>query len=106
LFLPATSLVQGWQCAIFFKTSFWKLPVQIGSLAFWTVLTFFLSVQLFRWEPETKVPRRAKLLVVATAIPFLLLGIWENKFGNIPAQAQAAFSSLNNSDKSESNSQQ
>jgi hypothetical protein len=41
------------------------------------------------------VARKAKLLVVATIIPFLLLGFWENKFGNIPAQAQSALDSLN-----------
>jgi ABC-2 type transport system permease protein len=95
LFLPATYLVQGLQSAIFNSTPIWRLGVEIGSLACWAVLTFFLSTQLFRWEPEVKVPRRAKLLVLATAIPFLLLGIWENKYGNIPAQAQSSFDSLN-----------
>jgi ABC-2 type transport system permease protein len=94
LFLPATYLVQGLQRAIFESVPIWQLGVQIGSLAFWAILTFFLSAQLFRWEPESTVPRRAKLLVVATAIPFLLLGFWENKYGHIPAQAQAAFDSL------------
>jgi ABC-2 type transport system permease protein len=100
LFLPATYLVQGLQRAIFNSVPIWQLGVQVGSLAFWAVLTFFLSAQLFRWEPEVKVPRRAKLLVIATAIPFLLLGLWENKYGNIPAQAQSAFDSLNEPQKS------
>ena len=94
LFLPATYLVQGLQAALFNSTHIWSLGVQVGALAFWGILTFFLSTQLFRWEPEVKVPRRAKLLVAATAIPFLLLGILENKYGNIPAQAQSAFESL------------
>lgn len=100
LFLPATYLVQGLQRAIFSSIPIWQLGVQFGSLAFWAVLTFFLSAQLFRWEPEVKVPRKAKLLVVATAIPFLLLGFWENKYGDIPAQAQSAFDSLNGPQKS------
>ena len=94
LFLPATYLVEGLQDAIFNSTPIWRLGVQVGSLVVWGILTFFLSAQLFRWEPEVKVPRRAKLLVVATAIPFLLLGVWENKYGNIPALAQSAFDSL------------
>jgi ABC-type multidrug transport system permease subunit len=102
LFLPATYLVQGLQSAIYSSTAPWKLGVEMGSLAFWTILTFFLSVQLFRWEPETKVPRRAKILVAATAIPFLLLGFWENRYGNIPAQAQQSFHSLDAADKSDS----
>ncbi len=100
LFLPATYLVQGLQRAIFSSTPIWQLGVQVGSLAFWAALTFFLSTQLFRWEPEVKVPRKAKLLVVATAIPFLLLGLWEYKYGDIPAQAQAALDSLNGPQKS------
>lgn len=95
VFLPATYLVQGLQSAIYSSTQPWDLLVQMGSLAFWTILTFFLAVQLFRWEPETKVHRRAKILVAATAIPFLLLGIWENRVGTIPAQAQTMYDSLN-----------
>ncbi len=100
LFLPATYLVQGLQAALYDSAHIWELGVQVGALAFWGILTFFLSTQLFRWEPEVKVPRRAKLLVVATAIPFLLLGLWENKYGSIPAQAQSAYDSLNSPAKS------
>ncbi len=95
LFLPATYLVQGLQRAIFNSVPIWRLTVEVGSLAFWAVITFFLSAQLFRWEPEVKVPRKAKLLVVATIIPFVLLGFWEMKYGNIPALAQSALDSLN-----------
>jgi ABC-type multidrug transport system permease subunit len=95
LFLPATYLVEGLRHSISDSGPLWDARVPLGALAFWAILTFFLSAQLFRWEPESKVPRRAKLLVVATAIPFLLLGFWENKYGHIPAQAQAAFDSLN-----------
>jgi ABC-2 type transport system permease protein len=97
LFLPATYLVQGLRRAIFESASIWdrNVLISLGSLVCWAVLTFFLSAQLFRWEPEVKVRRNAKLLVVATAIPFLLLGIWENRYGNIPAQAQSALDSLN-----------
>ena len=94
LFLPATYLVQGLQAAVFNSKHVWELGVEIGSLVCWAILTFFLSTQLFRWEPEVKAPRKAKLLILATAVPFLLLGIWENKVGTIPKQAQSAFDSL------------
>lgn len=100
LFLPATYLVQGLRHAIFDSATIWEVRVQIGSLVFWAILTFFLSAQLFRWEPEVKVPRRAKLLVASTIIPFLLLGLWENKYGTILAEAQSAFDSLNGPPKS------
>ena len=97
LFLPATYLVTGLQSAIYWGFAPWSLDVllALGSLAVWAILTFFLSAQLFRWEPESKIPRRAKLLAAATAIPFLLLGIWENKTNRTIAQAQAMFDSLN-----------
>jgi ABC-2 type transport system permease protein len=102
LFLPATYLVQGLGHAIFESAPIWdhNVLISLGSLVCWAILTFFLSAQLFRWEPEVKVRRSAKLLVLATAIPFLLLGLWENKFGTITAQAQSAFDSLNGPPKS------
>ncbi|HXE33744.1 MAG TPA: ABC transporter permease [Verrucomicrobiae bacterium] len=102
LFLPATYLVQGLSRTIFESAHIWdhNVLISLGSLVFWAVLTFFLSAQLFRWEPEVKVPRKAKLLVLATIIPFLLLGFWENTYGNIPAQAQSALDSLSEPAKS------
>jgi hypothetical protein len=72
----------------------WRLLTQILALALWTILTFFVAAQLFRWEPESKIPRSAKLWVLATALPFFLLGVWENKNGQILTQAQAAYRSL------------
>jgi ABC-2 type transport system permease protein len=97
LFLPATYLVTGLQSAIYWDFAPWSLDVllALGSLAVWAALTFFLSAQLFRWEPESKIPRRAKLLAAATAIPFLLLGIWENNSNRTMSLAQAMFDSLN-----------
>ena len=101
LFLPATYLVTGLQSAIYGDFAPWSVDVLLAlcSLAVWGLLTFFLSAQLFRWEPESKIPRRAKLLAAATAIPFLLLGIWENKTNRTMTQAQAMFDSLSTPSK-------
>jgi ABC-type multidrug transport system permease subunit len=95
LFLPATYLVNGLQQTIVYSATAWSRYVEIISLAVWACLTFFLSAQLFRWEPEARTPRRAKLLVAATAIPFLLLGIVENKTDRILLEAKSAFLSAN-----------
>ena len=97
LFLPATYLVTGLQSAIFTAAAPWVPDILLAlcSLAVWALLTFFLSAQLFRWEPESRIPRRAKLLAAATAIPFLLLGIWENKTNRTLSQAQVMFDSFN-----------
>jgi ABC-type multidrug transport system permease subunit len=107
VFLPATYLVTGLQGAMYSSFPVWKLLTQILALAFWTMLTFFVATQLFRWEPESKIPRSAKLWVLATALPFFLLGVWENKNGQILTQAQAAYRSLDRSssaDQPKSNS--
>src|SRR5271163_826129 len=97
LFLPATYLVTELQDAIFWSAAPWNRDVLIalGSLLLWAILTFFLSAQLFRWEPESKIPRKAKLLVAATAIPFVLLGIWENSSSRTVSKAKAMAESLN-----------
>jgi len=97
LFLPATYLVTELQDAIYWSADPWNgdVLIAVASLLVWAGLTFFLSAQLFRWEPESKIPRRAKLLVAATAIPFLLLGIWENKTSRTISKAQAMADTLN-----------
>jgi hypothetical protein len=94
VFLPATYLVTGLQNAIFLSFPIGKLLVQIISLVCWAALTFFVAAQLFRWEPEVKIPRKAKLWAAATALPFFLLGVWENNHGQMLVQAQAALRSL------------
>ncbi|HEX2662624.1 MAG TPA: ABC transporter permease [Candidatus Acidoferrum sp.] len=91
LFLPATYLVNAFQQVIINSATVLSRYTEIASLVSWAILTFFLSMQLFRWEPETKIPRRAKLLVLATAIPFVLLGVWENRTDRILQESQAAF---------------
>jgi ABC-2 type transport system permease protein len=100
VFLPATYLVWGMQAATFFGTPIWKLGVEAAPLVAWALLTFFVASQLFRWEPESKIPRKAKLFAAATALPFLLLGIWENKTGTLLLEAQAAYMAVDRSEKS------
>src|SRR6266852_5332269 len=102
LFLPATYLVTELQDAIYWSADPWNgdVLIAVASLLVWAGLTFFLSAQLFRWEPESKIPRRAKLLVAATAIPFLLLGIWGNKTSRTISKARAMAESVNAPSKS------
>jgi ABC-type multidrug transport system permease subunit len=97
-FLPATYLVTGLQKAFYQSTPAWRLLIEIASLAFWAVLAFAISSQLFRWESESKIPRRAKLWAASMIVPFLLLGLWENQYGAILIQAQAMYKSVSVSD--------
>jgi hypothetical protein len=102
LFLPATYLVNALQQTVVYSATPASRYVEIASLTCWALLTFFLSAQLFRWEPEAKIPRRAKLYVAATAIPFLLLGIVENHSDRVLREARDAFISLTGTPRSSS----
>src|SRR5215813_14474079 len=106
LFLPATYLVSGLKRAIVDNYGPTKLLLILGSLTAWFVLTLFLSSQLFRWEPEARIARKAKLYVAATAIPFLLLGIWENKYGRVIAEEKVAIRRLDEADRAERRAKQ
>jgi ABC-type multidrug transport system permease subunit len=94
VFLPATYLVSGLQNAVYSSFSLRKILVQLVSLVIWAALSFFIAAQLFRWEPEVKIPRRAKLWAATTILPFLFFGIWESKNREMLDQARAAFQSV------------
>ena len=83
LFLPATYLVNALQEAMVHHASLLSLRANIGSLLAWAALAFTISSLLFRWEPEAKLPRNAKLWAASTILPFVLLGIWENYNGKL-----------------------
>jgi ABC-2 type transport system permease protein len=93
-FLPATYLVLGLQKAMVQSVPFWHLGKEILTMAVWAVLALFVSAQLFRWETEEKLPRNAKLWALATVIPFLILGVWESKHGQIQAESKSIYQSL------------
>jgi ABC-type multidrug transport system permease subunit len=106
VFLPATYLVTGLQQATLFAKSTSQLLVYLLALFFWAALSFFMATQLFRWEPETKIPRNAKIWAAATIIPFLLLGIWEHGNGQMLNQAHEAYRSISEPDKGQAQNQQ
>ena len=102
LFLPATYLVHGLRNAIFMDDGPERVLLALVSLGVWFLLTLFLSSQLFRWEPEAKIGRKAKFYVAATAIPFILLGIWEARNGRVIAEEDRARQKLERLEASES----
>ena len=93
-FLPATYLVSGLQQSMVDHASLSQLGLDLASMLGCTVIAFLVSTQLFRWEPEAKAPRRAKLWAAAAVIPFLLLGIWENGHEHVLAHAMTDFQSI------------
>ena len=88
-FLPATYLVSGLQQSMSATNpvGLSDLGMELASMIGCTVIAFVVAAQLFRWEPEAKAPRRAKLWAAAAIIPFLLLGIWENNSKHVLARS-------------------
>ena len=99
LFLPGTYVVTGFQRVMIDNASVWTLGEKAASLITCGLLAFFLSVQLFRWDPDDKVPRKAKLWAAATALPFVLLGLWENSQGTLLLQSQSAYYQVQHPDR-------
>jgi ABC-2 type transport system permease protein len=97
LFLPATYLVTGLERVMVARVGVTQIGAEIVALAASAAMAFFLSQQLFRWEPEAKVGPRAKALAAATIVPFLLLGLWETAHGNLRSAARADFLTIERS---------
>jgi ABC-2 type transport system permease protein len=96
-FLPATYLVSGLQQSMVDRATLSEIGLDLASMLGCTVIAFLVATQLFRWEPETKAPRRAKLWAAAAVIPFLLLGIWENANSHILSHALVDYQSIERS---------
>jgi hypothetical protein len=94
LFLPATYLVTGLERVMVARAGALEVVPHLLSLGVCAAIAFVVSQQIFRWEPEAKVPRRAKLWAASTIIPFLLLGIWETAHGDLRATARVDFLSV------------
>ena len=105
-FLPATYLVSGLTQATFRNAGVWEVRIALISLAAWAVLTFFVAAQLFRWEPEVKIPKNAKIFAAATIIPFVLLGFWEMRNGELLARANGNDQTLERMEKAVQQMQQ
>lgn len=97
LFLPATYLVTGLERVMVGRVAITQVGPEIIALAVSASLAFFLSQQLFRWEPEAKVGSKAKALAIATIVPFLLLGFWETARGDLRSAARSDFLSIERS---------
>jgi ABC-2 type transport system permease protein len=94
LFMPATYLATGLEAAGADLASAAEIATDLVALAIGLWVAFEISRRLFRWEPEAKVPGRAKLWVVVALIPFLLFGAYENIWGSRLERIQREFEYL------------
>ena len=91
VFVPATYLATGLEMAAAQYATTAQVLEDLLALALGLAVAFEVSRRLFRWEPESKVPRQAKLWVLAAFVPFLLFGVWENLYGNQLRHIQEAY---------------
>jgi ABC-2 type transport system permease protein len=94
LYLPATYLVSGLQRSMIDYAGPASLGAELTSMIGCALIAFLISTQLFRWDPEAKAPRRAKLWAISAIIPFLLLGAWETANGRLRSHALMDFKSI------------
>ena len=94
LFLPATYLATGLEGSATNLITSAQVLTDVLALAIGVLVAFEVSRRLFRWEPEAKVPRSAKLWVLAVMIPFLLFGTYENMYTDRLDRIQKDFHTL------------
>jgi len=94
LFIPAQYLATGLESAATSMATYYEVFEDFAALVMGLLVAFEISRRLFRWEPEAKAPRSAKLWVLAALVPFLLFGAWENVYGNRLKTVNSHFSRL------------
>ena len=90
LFLPSTYLITGLQQLLLNNAEVWQIGAEWLALSGCLLVSFFVSVQTFRWEQEEKIVGRAKLRAALAVIPFLLIGAYENAYGHRLEDAREA----------------
>jgi len=77
-FIPATYLVRGMRSMMLHGQGLAaKENLAATGVMLLTILGGgLISMKLFRWEKEEKIPGRAKLWVLVVLLPFLVMGVW------------------------------
>lgn len=91
LFLPATYLAMGLEKAMLHTVGLREATEDLIALFVSLAISFEISRQLFRWEPEEKIRGKRKLWAAAALIPFLLLGAYEMTHGKRLQELQRDF---------------
>ena len=95
LFIPATYLARGLESAANNLATRGEIITEFVALALGLAVAFEISRQLFRWEPEAKLPSHAKFWVLAALVPFLFFGAYENLHGDMLQHVHQDFQYIN-----------
>jgi ABC-2 type transport system permease protein len=97
LFSPATYLAVGLQSAATNQVVAFEILTEAAALILGLLVAFEISRRIFRWEPEAKMPPRAKVWVLAALIPFVAFGAWENYSGKMLKRVSTMMSFIDRS---------
>lgn len=97
LFIPATYLACGLESAANNRASLGEITTELAALILGLAVAFEISRRIFRWEPEAKLPKTAKLWVIAALVPFLFFGAYENLHGDMLKRTRQNFQFINRS---------
>jgi ABC-2 type transport system permease protein len=91
-FLPATYLVSSFQAIMVGGQSLFDHRAEILLLLVSGTFGLLFAWKLFRWEKEERIRPTTKLLSLTFVIPFLVMGFWMNKHGNLTKGWKQTFS--------------
>jgi hypothetical protein len=91
-FLPATYLVSSFQAIMMKGQSVLEHKAEMLVLLISGTFGLLFAWKLFRWEKEEKISNRAKMVSLTFIVPFLAMGIWMNKYGNLRATWKETYS--------------
>jgi imidazolonepropionase-like amidohydrolase/ABC-type multidrug transport system permease subunit len=77
-FLPASYLNSGVQHVLLRSRGLATNLESVGALLLTTILATWISMKLFRWEKDEKLPNSAKAWVLAVLLPFVAMGIYQS----------------------------
>jgi ABC-2 type transport system permease protein len=99
LFSPATYLATGFQSAMTNRATFSEILTDSIALTLGLLVAFEIARRIFRWEPEEKLPPRAKVWVLVALIPFLAFGTYEAVHGTMLARVHNTMDYLDRTDR-------
>jgi ABC-2 type transport system permease protein len=102
LFSPATYLATGFQSAMTNRATFPEILTDSTALTLGLLVAFEIARRIFRWEPEEKLPPRAKVWVLVALIPFLAFGSYEAVHGTMLSRVHSTMDYLDRADKAAS----
>jgi ABC-2 type transport system permease protein len=84
-FLPATYMVSSFQAIMVGGQSLLDHGPEMLALLLSGTFGLLFAWKLFRWEKEEKISTRAKLISLTFVLPFIGMGVWMTRYGNLAA---------------------